>query len=76
MPLEERLYRHRCVEAWSMAVPWSGFPLAALIDLARPLGSARYVRMETFSTPRRRRASASSGIRGPTWKACRSPRRP
>ena len=34
--LEERVYRHRCVEAWSMAVPWSGFPLRALVDLARP----------------------------------------
>jgi len=51
MPLEERLYRHRCVEAWSMAVPWSGFALAALVDLARPLGSAKYVRMETFLDP-------------------------
>ena len=49
--LEERLYRHRCVEAWSMAVPWTGFPMAALIDLARPLGSAKYVRMETFMDP-------------------------
>jgi sulfoxide reductase catalytic subunit YedY len=49
MPLEERLYRHRCVEAWSMAVPWSGFPLSALVELARPLGSARYLRMETFT---------------------------
>ena len=48
MPLEERLYRHRCVEAWSMAVPWSGFPMAALVALAKPLGSAKYVRMETF----------------------------
>ena len=48
MPLEERLYRHRCVEAWSMAVPWSGFALRHLVDLARPLGSAKYVRMETF----------------------------
>jgi methionine sulfoxide reductase catalytic subunit len=48
MPLEERLYRHRCVEAWSMAVPWSGFPMKALVDLAKPLGSAKYVRMETF----------------------------
>ena len=49
MPLEERLYRHRCVEAWSMAVPWSGFPMAAFIAYAKPLGSAKYVRMETFS---------------------------
>ena len=51
MPLEERLYRLRCVEAWAMAVPWSGFPLAALIDFARPLGSATYLRMETFHKP-------------------------
>ena len=51
MPLEERVYRHRCVEAWSMAVPWSGFPLRALVDLAQPLGSAQYLRMETFLDP-------------------------
>jgi sulfoxide reductase catalytic subunit YedY len=51
MPLEERLYRHRCVEAWSMAIPWSGFPLARLVELARPLGSAKYLRMETFQDP-------------------------
>jgi sulfoxide reductase catalytic subunit YedY len=51
MPLEERLYRHRCVEAWSMAVPWSGFPLKVLVDFARPLGSATFVRMETFLDP-------------------------
>lgn len=48
MPLEERLYRHRCVEAWSMAVPYSGFPLKALVDMAKPLGSAKYLKMETF----------------------------
>lgn len=47
MPLEERLYRHRCVEAWSMDVPWSGFAMKALVDLARPLSSARYVVMQT-----------------------------
>jgi sulfoxide reductase catalytic subunit YedY len=52
MPLEERLYRHRCVEAWSMAVPWSGFPMAALVDFAKPLGSAKYVKMETFLDPK------------------------
>lgn len=51
MPIEERLYRHRCVEAWSMAVPWSGFPLKALIDLARPLSSAKYVEFKTFLDP-------------------------
>jgi sulfoxide reductase catalytic subunit YedY len=48
MPLEERLYRHRCVEAWAMAVAWTGFPLRSLLDLAKPLGSAKYIRMETF----------------------------
>ena len=46
--LEERVYRHRCVEAWSMVVPWSGFPLADLVKLAKPLGSAKYLRFETF----------------------------
>ena len=51
MPLEERLYRLRCVEAWSMAVPWSGFPLKALVDYARPLSSAKYVEMRTFMNP-------------------------
>jgi methionine sulfoxide reductase catalytic subunit len=51
MPLEERVYRHRCVEAWSMAVPYSGFPLKALVDLARPLSSAKYVKMTTFADP-------------------------
>jgi len=49
--LEERIYRHRSVEGWSMVVPWSGFPLAALLAIAKPLGSARYVRMEAFNDP-------------------------
>ncbi|VTZ27231.1 Protein-methionine-sulfoxide reductase catalytic subunit MsrP [Methylocella tundrae] len=48
MPLEERLYRHRCVEAWAMAAPWTGFPLRALVEAAKPLSAAKYVRMETF----------------------------
>jgi sulfoxide reductase catalytic subunit YedY len=48
MPLEERLYRHRCVEAWSMAVPWTGFPLKALVAAAEPQAGAKYIRMETF----------------------------
>jgi len=51
MPLEERLYRHRCVEAWSMTIPWTGFPLADLVAMAKPLSSARYVRFETFLDP-------------------------
>jgi len=51
MGLEERLYRHRCVETWSMAVPWTGFALSKLVDLARPLGSATYLKMTTFMDP-------------------------
>lgn len=57
MPLEERVYRHRCVEAWSMVVPWSGFPLAAFVAFARPTADARYLRMETFSE-----SDAASGL--------------
>ena len=49
--VEERLYRHRCVEAWAMAVPWSGFPMAKLVEFAKPLAKAKYVRMETFNDP-------------------------
>src|SRR5262245_61691948 len=52
MPLEERIYRHRCVEAWSMAIAWSGFPLAKLVEPAQPLSSAKYLRMETFLDPK------------------------
>jgi sulfoxide reductase catalytic subunit YedY len=48
-PLEERLYRHRCVEAWAMAVPWIGFPLARLLRAAEPKHSARYVRFVSFA---------------------------
>jgi sulfoxide reductase catalytic subunit YedY len=51
MPLEERLYRHRCVEAWSMAVPWSGFALKSLVEFAKPLASAKYLRFQTFQDP-------------------------
>ncbi len=47
--LEERIYRHRCVEAWAMTVPWTGFPLAALVKLADPLSSARYLRFTTLA---------------------------
>jgi len=49
--LEERLYRHRCVEAWSMTVPWTGFPLASLVEMAKPLSSAKFLAMETFHNP-------------------------
>ena len=62
IPLEERLYRHRCVEAWGMTVPWSGFPLARLVELAQPLSSAKYLRMETFHD-----ANMAPGQRAPFY---------
>ncbi len=51
MQIEERVYRHRCVEAWSMIVPWSGFPLRSMVELAKPLGSAKYIVMKTVLRP-------------------------
>jgi sulfoxide reductase catalytic subunit YedY len=45
--VEERVYRHRCVEAWAMTVPWTGFPMAELLRIAEPLGSAKYLAFET-----------------------------
>lgn len=50
-PLEERIYRLRCVEAWSMVVPWVGYSLSALLKQAEPQGSARFVRFETAADP-------------------------
>ena len=49
--LEERIYRLRCVEAWSMVIPWLGIPLADLISRLQPTSAARYVRFETLSRP-------------------------
>lgn len=50
--LEERIYRFRCVEAWSMTVPWTGFPLKRLVELAEPKPEAKYLRFETFLDPK------------------------
>ncbi len=50
-PLEERIYRMRCVEGWSMVIPWVGFPLAALLKDVDPLGSAKYVEFLTHYDP-------------------------
>jgi len=50
---EERIYRLRCVEAWSMVIPWLGFPLARLLKDVEPTGNARYVRFETVYDPNR-----------------------
>jgi sulfoxide reductase catalytic subunit YedY len=48
---EERIYRMRCVEAWSMVIPWGGFPLAKLLKEVEPMSKAKYVRFETLYDP-------------------------
>ena len=50
-PQEERIYRLRCVEAWSMVIPWTGFPLASLLKEVEPTSDAKYVRFETVYRP-------------------------
>ncbi len=50
-PQEERIYRLRCVEAWSMVIPWEGFALAGLLDMVQPTSDAKYVRFETVYRP-------------------------
>jgi sulfoxide reductase catalytic subunit YedY len=52
VPLEERVYRMRCVEGWSMVIPWVGFPLAELIRRAEPTGNAKYVEFVTLNDPK------------------------
>jgi sulfoxide reductase catalytic subunit YedY len=49
--LEERVYRHRCVETWSMIVPWSGFAMRSLVELCKPTSGAKFVVMKTLSKP-------------------------
>jgi sulfoxide reductase catalytic subunit YedY len=49
--MEERIYRHRCVEAWAMTVPWTGFPLSALLNLVEPLSAATHVAFITADRP-------------------------
>jgi len=51
-PLEDRVYRHRCVEAWSMVIPWVGFPLGDLLSRFEPNSNAKFVRFKTLYDPR------------------------
>lgn len=51
MQLQERIYRFRCIEGWSMVVPWSGFPLKELVKLVQPTAKARYIRFDSFLEP-------------------------
>jgi len=64
-PLEERIYRHRCVEAWSIVVPWIGFPLSTLLNQVKPTGKAKFVAFESFYDPQLMLSSRKAGIQFP-----------
>jgi methionine sulfoxide reductase catalytic subunit len=61
-PLEERIYRHRCVEAWSVVVPWIGFSLSTLLKQVQPTGKAKYVAFETYYDPKYMISPREAGI--------------
>jgi len=64
-PPEERIYRMRCVEAWSMVIPWVGFPLSKLLDAVEPKSSAKYVAFETLLDPKRMPGQKSDVLEWP-----------
>lgn len=64
-PLEERIYRMRCVEAWSMVIPWVGIPLAKILDLVEPMDTAKYVAFETLYDPKRMRGQRKAVLDWP-----------
>jgi sulfoxide reductase catalytic subunit YedY len=64
-PLEERIYRHRCVEAWSIVVPWIGFPLSALVKLAKPTGNAKFVAFQSLYDKKQMPLGKNAGIELP-----------
>ncbi len=70
-PLEERLYRFRCVERWAMQVPWTGYPLAALIDHLEPLPSAKWVRFVSVLDKKRMPGQRRRGYPWPYYEALR-----
>jgi sulfoxide reductase catalytic subunit YedY len=61
-PLEERIYRHRCVEGWSIVVPWIGFPLNVLIKQVEPMSKAKYVAFQSFYDSKQMLSSRAAGI--------------
>ena len=63
-PLEERVYRFRCVEAWSMVVPWDGYPLSEFINACNPLPDAKYVQFLSLRDEKQMPELGSSGFRG------------
>src|ERR1700674_2246690 len=61
-PLDERIYRHRCVEAWSIVVPWIGFPFSELAKLVEPTSNAQFVAFESFFDPGQMPQAKYSGL--------------
>ena len=70
-PLEERIYRHRCVEAWSIVVPWIGFPLNVLIKAAEPTAKAKFVAFESLYDTKQMPAARWAGIPFPYLEGLR-----
>ncbi|HEY0170715.1 MAG TPA: protein-methionine-sulfoxide reductase catalytic subunit MsrP [Pyrinomonadaceae bacterium] len=66
-PPADRIYRFRCVEGWSMVIPWLGFPLGELIKLAEPQGNAKYVAFETANDPKRKIPALGEYQSGLEW---------
>ena len=65
VPLEERVYRMRCVEGWSMVIPWVGYSLSHLLKLVEPLGSAKYVEFVSLADKKQMRGISSSVLQWP-----------
>lgn len=70
-PLEERIYRHRCVEAWSIVVPWIGFSLNALIKQAEPTPKAKFVAFQSYYDPKQMPLARYAGIPFPYLEGLR-----
>jgi methionine sulfoxide reductase catalytic subunit len=70
-PQEERVYRLRCVEAWSMVIPWMGFPLSKLLDLVEPTSHAKYVSFITLHDPQQMPGQRSSVLAWPYMEGLR-----
>jgi methionine sulfoxide reductase catalytic subunit len=64
-PLEERIYRHRCVEAWSIVVPWIGYSLSTIVKLAQPTSNAKFVAFQSYYDPRQMPLGSRAGIQLP-----------
>ncbi len=64
-PLEERIYRHRCVERWSIVVPWIGYSLSTVLKLVEPSAKAKYVAFETFYDPKQMPQAKYTGLAYP-----------